>query len=70
MVSLRDGTAAFAELKLKPAAEVDEILFEGTETTFLGELIKTPISIASTAFHKMAHPDGEIATARAANNFL
>ena len=70
MVSLRDGTAAFAELKLKPAAEVDETLFEGTDTTFLGEQIRTPISIASTAFHKMAHPDGEIATARAANNFL
>ncbi|KAK9088362.1 hypothetical protein Scep_027444 [Stephania cephalantha] len=35
-------------------------------TTIFGYKISMPIMIAPTALHKMAHPDGEIATARAA----
>ncbi len=66
MVTLRETSEAYDEIKLKPAAEVDEEAFEGTKTTFLGQEINSPIGIASTAFHRMAHPDGEQATARAA----
>ncbi len=35
-------------------------------TTVLGIPVKSPILIAPTAYHKMAHEDGECATARAA----
>jgi 4-hydroxymandelate oxidase len=35
-------------------------------TTVLGTPISTPIMIAPTAYHKLAHPDGEVATTRAA----
>ena len=70
MVSLKESNKAFQDFRLKSAAEVDESAFEGTEITFLGKKIKTPLSIASTAFHRMAHPDGEVATARAANAVL
>ncbi len=35
-------------------------------TTVLGQPIALPVMLAPTAFHKLAHPDGEIATARAA----
>jgi 4-hydroxymandelate oxidase len=35
-------------------------------TTFLGEKVSMPIGLAPTAFHKLAHPEGEVATARAA----
>lgn len=35
-------------------------------TRVLGCPIHTPIMIAPTAYHKLAHPDGELATARAA----
>lgn len=35
-------------------------------TTILGFPVSTPILVAPTAYHKLAHPDGEIATARAA----
>lgn len=35
-------------------------------TTVLGFPVRVPILIAPTAYHKMAHPDGELATARAA----
>jgi 4-hydroxymandelate oxidase len=34
------------------------------ETTVLGERVSMPILIAPTAFHRMAHPEGELATAR------
>ena len=42
--------------------------FEGTETTFLGHKIASPIWLAPTAYHKFAHPEGELATARACSN--
>src|SRR4051812_35736155 len=35
------------------------------ETTVLGEPVSMPLLVAPTAFQRMAHPDGEIATARA-----
>jgi 4-hydroxymandelate oxidase len=35
-------------------------------TTVLGFPVSSPILIAPTAYHRLAHPDGEIATARAA----
>ncbi len=35
-------------------------------TTFLGAPVTMPIALAPTAFHKLAHPEGERATARAA----
>ena len=36
------------------------------ETTLLGAPVSMPIQIAPTAYHRLAHPDGERATARAA----
>jgi (S)-2-hydroxy-acid oxidase len=33
-------------------------------TTILGEKIDFPVCVAPTAMQKMAHPDGEIATAK------
>jgi 4-hydroxymandelate oxidase len=35
-------------------------------TTVLGQEIRAPILVAPTAYHRMAHPEGELATARAA----
>ena len=67
MLTLNSTRDALDRIKLKRAAEVDPSLFVGTETTVLGGLkVQSPIMIASTAFHKMAHPDGEVAMARAA----
>ena len=68
MVSLRENKDAFNRIKLKRAAEVDDSKFQGTDLEILGCKIKTPICIASTAFQKMAHPEGEIATAKAAES--
>lgn len=37
-------------------------------TTFLGDPVSMPIALAPAAFHKLAHPDGEAASARAAGS--
>jgi len=37
-------------------------------TTILGQPVSMPIALAPAAFHKLAHPDGEVATARAAGS--
>ncbi len=37
-----------------------------TETTVLGTHVELPLLVAPTAFHRLAHPEGELATARAA----
>uniref|UniRef100_A0A224YEE9 (S)-2-hydroxy-acid oxidase n=1 Tax=Rhipicephalus zambeziensis TaxID=60191 RepID=A0A224YEE9_9ACAR len=39
-----------------------------TECTLLGQRLSMPVGISPTALQKMAHPDGESATARAAAN--
>lgn len=45
---------------LTDVAEID------LRTTVLGTPIAAPLLIAPTAYHKLAHPDGELATAQAA----
>ena len=37
-----------------------------TTTSVLGAPLSLPVLVAPTAFHRLAHPDGELATARAA----
>lgn len=39
-------------------------------TTILGHKIAFPIGIAPTAMQRMAHPDGEIATAKGSTAML
>ena len=58
--------SAFHQIKLKARALGNADAFENTETTILGHKIKSPICLAPAAFHKLAHPEGEKATARAA----
>src|SRR5204862_734430 len=64
-VTLRDNVAAFERRKLRPRVLVDvgEI---STATTVLGTEIALPVVIAPLAMQRLAHPDGEEATARAA----
>ncbi|MFC6882381.1 MULTISPECIES: alpha-hydroxy acid oxidase [Actinomadura] len=64
-VTLRANEAAFGRLALLPrvlrgAAGPD------LGVTLLGRRAATPVLVAPTAFHRLAHPDGERATARAA----
>ena len=64
-VTLRDNLAAFERRKLRPRVLVD-VSAVSTATTVLGTDVALPILIAPLALQRMAHPDGELATARAA----
>jgi isopentenyl diphosphate isomerase/L-lactate dehydrogenase-like FMN-dependent dehydrogenase len=64
-LTLRDNVAAFERRKLRPRYLVD-VGNVSTSTTVLGTEIALPVLIAPLAMQRMAHPDGEEATARAA----
>jgi 4-hydroxymandelate oxidase len=64
-VTLRENVAAFERRKLRPRMLVD-VSEISTATTVLGTEIALPVLIAPLAMQRMAHPDGEEATARAA----
>ncbi|MFL5944909.1 MAG: alpha-hydroxy acid oxidase [Gaiellaceae bacterium] len=64
-VTLRDNLAAFERRKLRPRVLVD-VGTVTTQTTVLGTDVALPVLIAPLAMQRMAHPDGEEATARAA----
>jgi len=64
-ITLRGNISAFQRLRLFPRMLVD-VSHVHPGTTVLGQPLSMPLLIAPTAFHRMAHPDGELATARAA----
>eukprot|EP01036_Dinobryon_divergens_P032417 gene32417-42000_t len=65
MITLRENRAAYARLRLMPRILVD-VSKISTKTTVLGREVASPICLAPTAMQKMAHPEGELATSRAA----
>lgn len=64
-LTLRENRAAFERVALHYRVLVDASQRD-LRTTVLGHPLAMPVLIAPTAFHRMAHPDGELATARAA----
>ena len=64
-ITLRDNVAAYGRWILRPRVLVD-VGGASTATTVLGQAVSMPLLVAPTAFQRMAHPDGEAATARAA----
>ena len=62
--TLRENVAAFRRWVLRPRVLVD-VGTVSTATTVLGTEVSMPVLVAPTAFHRLAHPDGELATARA-----
>lgn len=63
-IALRDNEAAFRRLALRPRILRDTTR-ASTAVTLLGDPCTMPILVSPTAFHRLAHPDGEEATARA-----
>lgn len=64
-VTVRDNRRAFERIRLRPR------VLRGAGTpdlsrSLLGERLLAPLLLAPTAFHALAHPEGERATARAA----
>ena len=64
-LTLRDNRAAFDRLRLAYRVLVD-VAERELATTVLGQPVTMPVLVAPTAFHRLADPEGEVATARAA----
>lgn len=63
--TLKENVKAFRRLRLLPRL-LRGVADRSLDTVLLGQRVSFPVGIAPTAFHKMAHPDGEAATAKAA----
>jgi 4-hydroxymandelate oxidase len=64
-VTLRENRAAYDRLSLAYRVLVD-VSRRDLSASVLGQPVAMPILVAPTAFHRLADPEGEVATARAA----
>lgn len=64
-VTLRRAREAYNEIAIHYRVLVD-VSRRNLSTKLFGQTLALPLLLAPTAFHKLAHPEGEIATARAA----
>jgi isopentenyl diphosphate isomerase/L-lactate dehydrogenase-like FMN-dependent dehydrogenase len=64
-VTLRRNREAFERIELKPRALVDVSVID-LSTKVLRQRVETPVLLAPVAVQRLAHPEGELATARAA----
>jgi len=64
-LTMRRNRQAFAAIRLKPRVLMDASHLD-TRTDLLGRKLDFPILLAPVAYHKLAHPQGELATARGA----
>ncbi len=65
-LTLRWNHEAYTRLRLNPRALVDVSKLD-TRVRLLGRELPFPILLAPTAYHKLFHPEGEIATAKGAH---
>ncbi|MBC7790156.1 MAG: alpha-hydroxy-acid oxidizing protein [Anaerolineae bacterium] len=64
-ITLRENRACYERIALRPRVLTD-VSQRDLSTTVLGARVPVPILIAPMAFQRLAHADGELATARAA----
>ncbi|XP_013414099.1 hydroxyacid oxidase 1 [Lingula anatina] len=64
--SLRDNRAAFGRYRFRPRFLQKDVSKRDLSTRIQGQPVDFPVGIAPTALQRMAHPDGEVATGRAA----
>ena len=64
---IRRNVSAYEKVLLHYRVLVD-VAQRSLSTTLLGETLAMPIAVAPTAFHRLAHPDGELATVRGAGD--
>lgn len=65
-VTLRNNKTAFDNIEIYSRV-LKDVSHGSTRTNLLGESFRHPILLAPVAHQKLVHPDGEIATAQAAN---
>ncbi len=64
-LTMQSNREAYQRIRLKPDVLVDVSKLD-TRVTLLGQEHAFPILLAPTAYHKLVHADGELATARGA----
>src|SRR5881398_2655108 len=64
-ITLRANVEAWERIAIRPRVLVD-VSERDPSTTVLGRRRPHPVFVAPTAYHRIAHPDGEPAMARAA----
>src|SRR5262245_6546787 len=64
-LTLAANVAAFQTVRLKPRV-LAGVVEADTSVPLFGERLSAPLMLAPAAFNRLAHPDGEIAAARAA----
>jgi 4-hydroxymandelate oxidase len=64
-LTLRDNIQAYDRIRIHPRVLVDVSELD-TRTTILGQALDFPIIMAPTAYHRIMHPQGELATVRGA----
>jgi 4-hydroxymandelate oxidase len=64
-ITVHENQDAYHRIRLKYRVLID-VSHRDLSTTVLGQTVSFPVLIAPTAFQRMAHRDGEVATARAA----
>ena len=64
-LTMADNKAAFDRLRLRPRVLRDVASID-TGVPLFGDALPHPILLAPTSFQRMAHPEGEVATARGA----
>ena len=62
--TLHENTTVFNKYRLRPRVLTD-VSGVDTSTTVFGRKISFPLCVAPTGLQKLAHPDGELASARA-----
>ncbi|KAJ5635136.1 uncharacterized protein N7484_008449 [Penicillium longicatenatum] len=68
LITLNDNEKAYDRYKIRPRILVN-VENVDTSTEFLGSKVSLPFSFGPAASHKLAHPDGELATSRAAAKY-
>ncbi|HWH33562.1 MAG TPA: alpha-hydroxy acid oxidase [Egibacteraceae bacterium] len=66
--TLRENLAAWERLRLRPRV-LRDVSAVSTEAHVLGVPVAAPVLVAPTAYQRLAHPDGEAATASGAAAF-
>ena len=66
-ITLRGNRDAFRRTLLRYRVLVD-VSERDTSTTVLGQTLPFPVILAPTSMHKLAHPEGELETARGASS--
>lgn len=64
-VTLKDNRDALSNFKIRPRFLIRDVSARNLSTTFLGQSVSMPIGVSPTAMQRMAHPDGELANAKA-----